>query len=125
MLLNLEYRAESYNWSATVAIRCTKSIVNDISDLAAQGRTALIEAARRGHEGIVRLLLERGARVNTQDAGRRAPLIFLSQWAPDDVHDILTALLLQNGKTALWWARRSNDVGTMDALMEAGATGRV
>ena len=73
----------------------------------------------------MRLLLERGARVNTQDAGRRAPLIFLSQWAPDDVHDILTALLLQNGKTVLWWARRSGDVGTMDALMEAGATGRV
>ena len=49
----------------------------------------------------------------------------LSVGIVDDVHDILTALLLQNGKTALWWARRSNDVGTMDALMEAGATGRV
>ena len=49
----------------------------------------------------------------------------LSVGIVDDVHDILTALLLQNGKTALWWARRSGEVGAMDALMEAGATGRV
>ena len=49
----------------------------------------------------------------------------LSVGIVDDVHDILTALLSQNGKTALWWARRSGEVGAMDALMEAGATGRV
>jgi len=50
----------------------------------------------------------------------------LSVGIADDVHEmLLTALLLQNGKTALWWARRSGEVGAMDALMEAGATSRV
>jgi ankyrin repeat protein len=43
------------------------------------GETALIAAAREGHEAVVRLLLEKGANVDAEDKGCRTALMWASQ----------------------------------------------
>jgi ankyrin repeat protein len=43
------------------------------------GETALIAAAREGHEVVVRLLLEKGANVDAEDKGCRTALMWASQ----------------------------------------------
>mmetsp|Transcript_11717 Transcript_11717/g.17185 ORF Transcript_11717/g.17185 Transcript_11717/m.17185 type:complete len:299 (-) Transcript_11717:94-990(-) len=56
----------------------------------------LCHASCHGHEGLVRLLLEHGAKVDTVDAS--------------------------NGRTALMEASRNNHIGILDLLLEYGAS---
>jgi len=60
------------------------------------GRTALMEAARRGHVGIIRVLLQAGAKVNIREP--------------------------YNNRTALMFATSSGHPNAARALIYAGAT---
>ncbi|KAI9854022.1 MAG: hypothetical protein M1813_001583 [Trichoglossum hirsutum] len=62
------------------------------------GRTALLQAAKGGHEAIVRLLVERGADVNVED---------------------------DYGNTALLWAAKCGHESTVQLLLEKGADTKV
>ncbi|MFP3959317.1 MAG: ankyrin repeat domain-containing protein [Spirochaetaceae bacterium] len=88
-----------------------------------RARTPLHWAARRGHEQVVELLLERGANVDAQDALGRTPLHVAVG------HPAVVRLLLENGaavdsrdhlsNTPLHRAVRTPEV--VEALIEAGA----
>jgi ankyrin repeat protein len=56
----------------------------------------LNHAARYGHEGVARLLLEHGADVETKDNRGGSPLIWAAEWG----HAGVVRLLLENGAEA-------------------------
>jgi ankyrin repeat protein len=56
------------------------------------GRTPLSWAAEKGHEDIVRLLLEKSADPNSTDRGGRTAL----SWATEKGHGVIVKLLLEN-----------------------------
>ncbi|PMD55240.1 uncharacterized protein K444DRAFT_508926, partial [Hyaloscypha bicolor E] len=81
-------------------------------------RTPLLWAAKRGHEGIVKLLLEKGANADAADGGGWTPLL----WASEGGHVDVVKLLLKKGanvdaadrtgRTPLHWASEGGHVDT-------------
>ena len=57
------------------------------------GRTPLSWTAERGHEEVAKLLLEKGAELESKDDGGRRPL----SWAADRGHEAVAKLLLEKG----------------------------
>ncbi len=99
----------------------------DINARNAYGWTALMHAARVGHEELVNLLLNHGADVNAQaDDGWTA----LMRAAVKD-HEAIVKILLRHGArvdlrdegkaTALHWAGRKGHLVIIKALLDAGA----
>jgi hypothetical protein len=56
-------------------------------------RTPLSWAAEKGHEAVVKLLLEKGAELEAKDKDGRTPLL----WAAKNGHEAVVKLLLENG----------------------------
>lgn len=66
-------------------------LVVDVRD--ADGRTPLSWAAKRGHEAMVSLLLEKGAAIDSEDRFGRTPLEF----AAERRHEAMVQLLESYG----------------------------
>jgi hypothetical protein len=93
------------------------------------GRTPLSWAAIRGHEAVVKLLLEKGAELESKDNGSgRTPL----SWAAEKGHETVVKLLLEKGaeleskdkdegRTPLWWAAVRGHEAVVKLLLEKGA----
>lgn len=93
------------------------------------GRTPLSLAAEAGHEGVVRLLLEKGADIESMDNEYgQMPLI----WAAGRGHAGIVQLLLENGadvesrdnkygRTSLSWVAQVGNEGVLQVLLENGA----
>ena len=86
-------------------------------------RTALIEAALKGHTDIVNLLLDAGAEVDTRDNEGRTAVIMAALKGNTDVVRILRdtgadlTIVDVDGKTALMWAV-SNGFNAIIKLLE-------
>jgi len=90
-------------------------------------RTLLLWAAEKGHEAVVKLLLERGAQIESMDVDRRTPL----SWAAEKGHETVVKLLLERGaqiesrdlynKTPLSWAAEKGHETVVKLLLERGA----
>ena len=91
------------------------------------GRTALLWAARRGHEAVVRLLLENGADMNALDMYGETALV----GAAEQGHETIVRLLLEkgadieakdeDGQTALILSAGSAHEAVTALLLEKGA----
>ncbi|KAH8744645.1 ankyrin repeat-containing domain protein, partial [Hyaloscypha finlandica] len=95
--------------------------------------TPLIEAAKNGHRGIVRLLLEKGAEVNAQNHFGNSPLSLAVEYGHDlVVEEILTRQKLDvdptqwdgtySGRTPLHWAAEKGYEKIARSLLENGAS---
>ena len=91
------------------------------------GRAPLSWAAERGHEAVVKLLLETGkVDVDSKDRYGRTPL----SWAADRGHEAVVKLLLETGKvdvdskdrgrTPLSWAAERGHEAVVKLLLETG-----
>ena len=90
-------------------------------------RTPLLWAAKRGHEGIAKLLLEKGANVDATNGAGQTPL----HQASEDGHLNIVKLLLEKGAnmdavgggrwTPLRWACLNRHVDVVKLLLEKGA----
>jgi ankyrin repeat protein len=93
------------------------------------GRTPLSWAAEMGHEAVVKLLLEKGAELETKDKEYgRTPL----SWAAINRHEAVVKLLLEKGaeletkdtkygRTLLSWAAEIGHEAVVKLLLEKGA----
>ena len=63
------------------------------SDWLYDGRTPLSYATERGDEAVVKLLLEKGAELETKDKYYSTPLL----WAASNSHKAVVKLLLEKG----------------------------
>jgi ankyrin repeat protein len=90
------------------------------------GSTMLLQASSIGHEGIVRILLERSVDVNFADGNGLTAMI----WASRKSHDSVVELLLEaegidmnskdnNGYTALSWASGMGHDSVVKLLLQA------
>ncbi|XP_036395471.1 inversin [Megalops cyprinoides] len=103
----------------------------DINMADKYGGTALHAAALSGHVGTVRLLLERGAMVDSLDVMKHTPLFRACEMGHRDV--ILTLikgearvdLVDLDGHTALHWAALGGNAEVCQILMENGITPNV
>ncbi|NP_001166526.1 2-5A-dependent ribonuclease [Cavia porcellus] len=102
---------------------------NDQKLLGKGGGTALMDAAKRGHSDVLRVLLkEMGAEVNARDKMGRSALIHGIQRSPDAKVEDVTRLLLDHGadvcvrgekqKTPLILAVEKKHVGLVQMLLE-------
>ena len=93
------------------------------------GRTPLWWAAENGHEMVVKLLVEKGADVNSKDdRDGWTPL-----WrAAENGHEAVVELLVEkgadvnskedrDGRTPLWWAAENGHEEVVKLLLEKGA----
>jgi ankyrin repeat protein len=93
------------------------------------GRTALLRAAKDGHEAVVRLLLESGKTdIDSKDNNGQTPL----SWAAENGHEAVVRLLLESGKadidskdteygqTPLSWAAENGHEAVVRLLLESG-----
>ncbi|KAM3077065.1 hypothetical protein ACMFMF_004980 [Clarireedia jacksonii] len=90
-------------------------------------RTPLSWAAIRGHEAVVKLLLERGAKLEAKDRDSQTPLL----WAAQRGHKAVVKLLLERGakleakdrdsQTPLLWAAQRGHEAVVKLLLERGA----
>ena len=88
------------------------------------GRTALLWAARNGHEAFVKFMLETGkAEVDSKDEDGWTSLL----WAAQNGHEAVVKLLLEtgktevnskdsNGQTPLWWATQKGHEAVVKQL---------
>ncbi|RHZ48634.1 ankyrin repeat domain-containing protein [Aspergillus thermomutatus] len=81
-------------------------------------------AAANGHAGVVRLLLEKGANVDSKHDGERTPL----SWAAAYRHETVASLLIDTGRvdpdsrshygrTPLSWAAANGHEGVAESLL--------
>ncbi|EIT83537.1 ankyrin repeat protein [Aspergillus oryzae 100-8] len=93
-----------------------------------RGRTPLSWAAEGGHEVVLELLLEKGARLDSKDEQSRTPL---SWAAAENTHGAALALLLERGaaiesrdkfgRTSLSWAALKGREEAVSVLLQKGA----
>ncbi|RYP72136.1 hypothetical protein DL771_004370 [Monosporascus sp. 5C6A] len=91
------------------------------------GQTPLSWAAERGHEAVVRLLLDKGAAVDREDKEDWTPLL----WAAVRAHEAVVQLLLdkgaavdkedKKGRTPLLWAAGRAHEAVVQLLLDKGA----
>ena len=89
----------------------------------------LFRAAEKGHEAVVKLLLEQGADLESRDISfRQTPL----SWAAKNGHEAMVKLLLEHGanleskdniygRTPLLWAVNNRREAVVKLLLEKGA----
>lgn len=98
-----------------------------VDDAAADGTTALMAAAGRGHENFVALLVLNRATVDAADhAGRTALLLASEDGSPESVSALLEAgadpnLAARNGDTSLTRAVIGTHAAVVSRLLAAGA----
>jgi ankyrin repeat protein len=80
-----------YRWIFTDLINASSHSIDLNTKLSDHGSTMLLQASSIGHDGIVRILLERGVDVNLADERNRTAL----SWASESGHDSVVKLLLQ------------------------------
>ncbi|KAF2191875.1 hypothetical protein K469DRAFT_344388 [Zopfia rhizophila CBS 207.26] len=91
-------------------------------------KTLLSHAAGRGHEAVVKLLLEKGAALESKSNSGRTPL----SWAAQNGHEaVVVKLLLEkgavlesksnSGRTPLSWAAQNGHEAVAKLLLEKGA----
>ena len=84
-------------------------------------------AAENGHEAVVKLLLEKGAELETKSSSGRKPL----SYAAENGHDVVVKLVLEKGAeletkdnyggTPLSWAAKDCHKAVVKLLLEKGA----
>ncbi|RKL11553.1 hypothetical protein BFJ71_g36 [Fusarium oxysporum] len=102
-------------------------LTNDVELKEGYGRTAIFYAARTGHEAVMNLLLDSGAKADLQDNGGNTPLSFAAAYG----HEGCTKLLLAQGvktdtmdclrRTPLCYACENGHNAVIRLLLEAGA----
>ncbi|CAK7272636.1 hypothetical protein SEPCBS119000_005230 [Sporothrix epigloea] len=102
-----------------------------------QGQTALFPACFRGHNQIVRLLLDHGADVRIRDREGRTPLLYLAsekdkvKWTMDTLrlllgHGHANPEVRDNiGRTPLLWAATNGNLQLVEALLNGSLGGTV
>jgi ankyrin repeat protein len=102
---------------------------HDLDSKDTYGRTPLLWAAEKGHAAVVKLLLEKGAELETKDKDYgQTPL----SWAVKSGHEAVVKLLLEKGaeletkdkdygRTPLLWAVKSGHETVVKLLLEKGA----
>lgn len=123
--LPVSYAAMEGKVSTVQLLTQAGAVINYENDKVA---APLVWAARNGHENVVGLLLDKGARLNANGASdRRTPL----SWAAGEGHEGTVHLLLACGAdveradpigTPLHWAAGNGCDGTVELLIERGAT---
>jgi ankyrin repeat protein len=108
-------------------LRLLKNWAVDASIRDKCGRTLLSQAAERGNEAIIALLLEKGANVDTTDQDGQMPLY----WASGNGHVKVVELLLKKGadvntanqdrRTPLSGASENGHVKVVELLLKKGA----
>ena len=98
----------------------------NLNAIDAGGNTAILCAVRKGHEAMVKMLLERGdIALNTADRDGRTPL----SWAAESGHEGIVNILLEredvtpntadkNSRTPLAWAAARRHKGVVKMLLE-------
>ena len=101
---------------------------HDLDSKDTYGRTPLSWAADKEHEVVVKLLLEKGAELETKDNDYgQTPL----SWATEEGHEAVVKLLLEKGaeletkdsnsRTPLLWAAEKGHEAVVKLLLEKGA----
>ncbi|KAN0072779.1 ankyrin repeat domain containing protein [Elaphomyces granulatus] len=90
------------------------------------GQTALSRAAAKGHEGVMKVLLEKGAELDSKSTNHRTPL----SYAAGSGHEVVVKLLVEKGAeleckdehgwTPLLWAEGDGHQEVVKLLVENG-----
>ncbi|KAK6525990.1 hypothetical protein TWF281_011033 [Arthrobotrys megalospora] len=105
---------------------CLDNIDIDIERKDPDDRTPLSRAVLLGHALVVRLLLEKNAKIDRQDGAGKTPL----SHAAESGHEAVVRLLLSegasiegwhDGQTPLWYAAGSGHEAVVQLLIEKGA----
>ncbi|KAF7554286.1 hypothetical protein G7Z17_g3000 [Cylindrodendrum hubeiense] len=91
------------------------------------GRTAISYATEKGHEAILKLLIDKGADIESENESGRTPL----SWAAENGHDGVVRLLLDEGvdiesedeysRMPLSWAAENGHEAVIKLLLDKGA----
>ena len=102
---------------------------HDLNSKNNYGRTPLSYAVENGHEAVVKLLLEKGADLESQDQYDGRTLLL---WAAKNGHEAVVKLLLEKGAelesmdmdgwTLLLWAAKRGNKAAVKLLLEKGAS---
>ncbi|RDW57753.1 hypothetical protein BP5796_12554 [Coleophoma crateriformis] len=121
----LSYAAQEGNEILTRQLLARSGIKTDLADN--RGWTALFWAVEKGHKAVVKLLLEKGADLETKDQYGRTPL----SWAAANGYEAIVQLLLEkgadldtkdhDGRTPLSLATENGHEAMIQLLLEKGA----
>jgi ankyrin repeat protein len=99
----------------------------DVESRDRRDRTPLLWAVEKGHEALVKLLLEKGANLEFQDKSGQTPLSLAARKG----HEAIVKLLLEkgsnletqdeSGQTPLSWAAEKGHEAVVELLLEKGA----